>query len=237
MATILDIEKLGAINPETYFELTPESLGQDFLKTFSTGETAREQRLIQQTLLYAAETEKRIAAQTRRIEELETLSVEDTLTGLMNRRGFDRHLDHALARARRLGETGILIYCDLDNLKQTNDLHGHAAGDLLIRCAANTLERAIREIDIVARLGGDEFAILLTDTARRDAEKRIRTIQWRLDSAGVVVGGIDIPLRISMGSEPYGPHDIAEDLLHRADMAMYEAKRCRQAGPIKSAAE
>jgi len=65
----------------------------------------------------------------------------------------------------------------------------------------------------------------------------MRTLQWILDSAGTVARGEDIPLKVSMGYEPYGPQDTVEDLIHRADMTMYYNKRRKQAGPIQSAAE
>ena len=196
-----------------------------------------EQTLLERALRYAAETEQRMADQRRRIAELENLSFTDPLTGLPNRRGFETQLGQALARARRYGETGLIAFCDLDNLKEVNDTLGHAAGDSLVRCAAHTLARSIREIDSVGRLGGDEFGVLLVNTSWKDGVRRMRTLQWALDSAGTVHHGTDVALRVSMGFEPYGPDDTANDLIHRADMAMYYNKRRRQAGALRTAAE
>lgn len=197
----------------------------------------REQTLLERALLYAAETEQRMADQLERIAELESMSLTDAMTGLMNRRGFENQLNVALARARRYGETGLIAYCDLDNLKEVNDAFGHTAGDALLKCAAHTLASSIRETDCVGRLGGDEFAVLLINTGWKDAIRRMRTLQWVLDGAGTVHRGKDVPLKMSIGCEPYGPDDSAADLIHRADMAMYYNKRRKQAGLIRSAAE
>ena len=197
----------------------------------------REQTLLERALRYAAETEQQMAEQRERIAELENLSFTDPLTGLLNRRGFENHLGRALARARRYGEIGLIAYCDLDNLKDVNDTLGHAAGDDLVKCGARTLSISVREIDVVGRLGGDEFGVLLVNSRWKDGAQRMRTLQWMLDSAGTVYRGRDVPLKVSMGIEPYGPQDSVEDLIHRADMAMYYNKRRKQAGYRQMAAE
>jgi diguanylate cyclase (GGDEF)-like protein len=213
------------------------SIADQLLKDLPAGMERREQALLERALRYAAETEQRMADQRRRIAELENLSFSDPLTDLPNRRGFETQLGQALARARRYGEIGLIAYCDLDNLKEVNDSLGHAAGDKLVKCVARTLARSIREIDSVGRLGGDEFGLLMVNTSWKDGTKRMRTLQWALDSAGMVHQGKDVPLRVSIGYEPYGPNDTVEDLIHRADMAMYYNKRRRQAGFVRSAAE
>lgn len=213
------------------------AITDQLLKDLPNGIERRERTLLERALRYAAETEQRIADQRQRIAELENLSFADPLTGLLNRRGFEAQLGLALARARRFGETGLIAFCDLDNLKHVNDSLGHAAGDSLVRCAAQTLARSVREIDSVGRLGGDEFGVLLVSTAWKDGARRMRTLQWALDSAGAVHQGTEIPLRVSMGYEPYGPDDTVEELIHRADMAMYYNKRRRQAGVFRTAAE
>ncbi len=213
------------------------TLSHQLLRDLPTDNSEREQILVERALRYAAETEQRLADQRQRIVTLENLSSTDALTGLLNRRGFEHHLFLMLARARRYGETGVLAIADLDGFKAINDSYGHGAGDALLRCAAETLQDAVRESDVVARLGGDEFATLLVNTNWKGGQSRLRTLQWLCDSAGIVHRGHDIPLRISLGAEPYGPHDTVEDLLHRADMAMYYDKRRKQSGMVQSAAE
>jgi diguanylate cyclase (GGDEF)-like protein len=198
---------------------------------------ARHAALLDRVLAYAAKAEQRIAEQERRIAFLEGLSSTDELTGLLNRRGFTHQLNRVLATARRYGETGVLIYCDLDNLKQVNDGWGHAAGDDLIRAAANTFLTSVRESDVVGRLGGDEFGVILLQTTFRNGAKRARTLQWLIDRTRIAAGGVEVLVKASMGVEPYGPEDTAEDLLRRADMAMYDIKRRKRTGSPKIAAE
>jgi len=212
-------------------------LSRLLLRDLPTDITEREQALVARALRYAAETEQQLADQRQRIATLETLSSSDALKGLLNRRGFEHHLSLALARGRRYGETGLLAIADLDGFKEVNDAFGHCAGDALLRCAAETLSGAVRESDVVARLGGDEFAVLMVGTSWSGGQSRLRTLQWLCDTAGIVHRGHDVALRVSLGAEPYGPNDTVEDLLHRADMAMYYEKRRRQSGVVQTAAE
>lgn len=213
------------------------AITNQLLKDLPDNGDQREQTMLERALLYAAETEQRLAAQLERIAQLEDLSFTDPMTGLRNRRGFENQFGMTLARSRRYGETGIIAYCDLDNLKDINDRYGHGAGDELVKCCAHTLKNAVREIDTVGRLGGDEFAVLLVNSNWQDGVRRMRTLQWILDSAGTVNRGENIPLRVSMGYEPYGPQDNVDDLIHRADMAMYYNKRRKNSGVVQSAAE
>tara|TARA_B100000676_G_scaffold248099_1_gene251651 strand:- start:31016 stop:31723 length:708 start_codon:yes stop_codon:yes gene_type:complete len=214
-------------------------LSEELVRDLPNNEDQREQTIVERALQYAAESEQRIAAQRERIAELENLSSTEPLTKLPNRRVFENQFDRVIARARRYGETGVVEYCDLDNLKAVNDEFGHTAGDDLLRCAAQALKNSVREIDVIGRLGGDEFGVVLVNTSWKDGARRMRTIQWMLDSAGTVYRGKDISLEVSIGVEPYGPHDTVEDLIHRADMAMYYNKRRKQSGfqSTKSAAE
>lgn len=213
------------------------AITSQLLKDLPSASEQRGQTILERALLYAAETEQRMADQMARIAELENLSFTDPMTGLLNRRGFENQFKLTLARSRRYGEIGIIAYFDLDNLKETNDRFGHGAGDELVKCCADTLSKAVREIDTIGRLGGDEFCVLLVNTSWQNGVRRMRTLQWILDSAGIVKRGENIPLKVSMGYEPYGPDDSVEDLIHRADMAMYYNKRRKHTGVVKSAAE
>lgn len=231
------------MNINSEFPNDPEILARvgaitsQLLKDLPDAREHRGQTILEWALRYAAETEQRLARQLERIAELESLSVTDPMTGLLNRRGFEKQFGLALARSRRYGENGVIAYFDLDNLKEINDRLGHNAGDELVKCCAKTLVKAVRETDTVGRLGGDEFCVLLVNTNWQDGVRRMRTLQWVLDSAGTVHRGEDIPLKVSMGYEPYGPEDTVEDLIHRADMAMYFNKRRKHTGLVQSAAE
>ena len=116
---------------------------------------------LERVLVYAAEAEQKLADREQHIAYLQDLSLTDELTGLYNRRGFVEDFSRALTAAKCFGHEGMLLYCDLDDLKSVNDNFGHAAGDAMLRHAANMLKDSIREIDIVGRLGGDEFAVAL----------------------------------------------------------------------------
>ena len=96
---------------------------------------------------------------------------------------------------------------------------------------------AVRDCDVVGRLGGDELAVVLVQTSWRDGLKRAQTIQWRLEQTTLEFDGQTIPLRVSIGYEAYGPEDAIDDLICRADMAMYYFKRRKQAPIARVAAE
>ncbi len=179
---------------------------------------AQQRALLERALAYAAEAEQKLADRDQRIAYLQDLSLTDELTGLLNRRGFIQAFGRALAGARRYGHEGMLLYCDLDDFKSMNDIHGHAAGDELLRHIARVLGDSVRAIDIVGRLGGDEFAIALLQSSWRNGSKRARTVQYQLENSDFAIDGKLIPLRISIGCEPFGPDDQIDDLICRADM-------------------
>jgi diguanylate cyclase (GGDEF)-like protein len=202
----------------------------------SDTEEMRNRALLERALTVAAAAEERLAEQNRRIAFLESLSRTDELTGLNNRRGLVEELRKALARARRTGETGVVIFCDVDSFKAINDAYGHTAGDEVLRTIGQTIAASVREIDTVARLGGDEFAVILANTTRRDGAKRARMLQRDLDNCRHRIGASSVAVRVSLGIEPYGADDDADDLLARADMDMYCNKRRKAATQLRTAA-
>ena len=191
-----------------------------------TGSTQTERAdLLQQFLAYAAAAEQRIAEQRQRIAELESLSTTDELTGLLNRRGFELYLRQVLSAAGRHGEGGLLAYIDVDNFKAINDAHGHAGGDAVLRWIAGILSRSVRTSDCVARLHGDEFAVLLVRASPEHSATRIRRIQRAINATPVLNMGKPIGVSASIGVTAFGPNCDLEDVMHRADAAMYENKR------------
>ncbi len=188
------------------------------------------QRLVDLALAIATEAKRRLADQRARIAELELLSTQDPLTGLLNRRGFADRLHLALAEAKRHEEGGgVLVYIDLDGFKPINDSFGHAAGDEVLRQVASRLLTTVRETDAVGRLGGDEFAVLFTETSWHNGWRRAKTIERALNTTMAMVGDSLIAVRASVGIQAYGAKDGDADLLARADRAMYETKRARHA--------
>jgi diguanylate cyclase (GGDEF)-like protein len=157
------------------------------------------------------------------------LSITDGLTGLANRRGLMALGTQVLSMADRLRFPVELLYLDVDGLKPVNDDLGHEQGDCLLRDAAALLEATFRDSDVIARLGGDEFCVMLSGTATAGGEGAIVRLQAAIDqhndSAGrpyhvaVSVGHAGFPAEASLD---------LEELLGKADAAMYEVKRARR---------
>ncbi len=158
--------------------------------------------------------------------QLETQAVTDSLTGLLNRRGFHQALESSLARVDRNGKRMAILYIDLDGFKRINDSLGHDAGDEILCKVARLLETCMRPYDIIARMGGDEFTALLDsldqpEDAARVAEKLIELISVRHK-----IDGTEVTLGASIGIAHFPDCGVSVDqLLRSADMAMYEAKR------------
>ena len=157
---------------------------------------------------------------------LESLALQDPLTGLANRRLLADRMATALGHARRNSSSMALVYLDLDGFKRVNNTLGHGAGDVLLKMVAERLVATVREEDTVARLGGDEFMIALwhlnhTDDANKMAERAIAAVSQPYEIEGQVVR-----ITTSAGIGIYPVHgDDAETLMKRADAALYEAKR------------
>jgi diguanylate cyclase (GGDEF)-like protein len=199
--------------------------------------SARVAPLFEQAIAAAAKVEERIAEQKARIAYLETLSQTDELTGLLNRRGFHEHLRRALANARRYGDSGVLVFCDVDDFKAVNDSYGHSVGDEVLQRLAETIKDNVRETDAVARLGGDEFAVLMTQTNWRNGYKRAQVLNRAINRQPIHIKRKAIAVQVSFGVEPFGPDDEEANLVARADMAMYCNKRKKASVSFIHAAE
>jgi len=167
-----------------------------------------------------------IAGRKRTERRLEQLSLHDELTGLKNRRGFYVLLPEQAKRARRSGARLVVLYGDIDGFKAINDSLGHKRGDEVLKAVAEALRVAFRETDLIARLGGDEFCAV----AESPSEPAV--LAQRLDEAIAAVGeDLRLPVTLSYGTvvTDWRGLDDPDELLTRADMLMYEAKRARQA--------
>jgi diguanylate cyclase (GGDEF)-like protein len=160
---------------------------------------------------------------------LKRLVAVDALTGIANRRHFDRMLERELRRARRNGEPLSLVFLDLDEFKLYNDTYGHARGDEVLRRVAQTLDETFRRGgDLVARYGGEEFAVVLPGVDGRRAglyAERLRRRIWRLAIPYPASRNAD-RVTISGGVATLVEGEIAapDDLLYAADQALYRAK-------------
>ena len=177
-----------------------------------------------------------IAAHKEMEEFLRGLTDVDELTGLLNRRGFFVKVDDVRRRARRGNRQVLLMYFDVDGLKRVNDERGHADGDKLLVAVADVLRVAFRGQDVVARLGGDEFAAMALLGRDRDELLDRQAIELRLQEAlrtkRKELGG-DYELSVSFGSMVANHTELEEidELLARADQAMYGVKRARRREP------
>lgn len=172
-------------------------------------------------------------------EKIRDLAYYDSLTGLSNRRLLQDRLAVGLAASRRTGQHGALMLLDLDNFKPLNDEQGHAVGDLLLIEVARRLTGSVRELDTVARLGGDEFVVLLGGLHADPAAARVQAMAI----AEKIRNALTEPYRLSIGHDDQstewiehqcsssigvvlfqGRETAGQELLKRADAAMYQAK-------------
>lgn len=166
-----------------------------------------------------------IAELRARVAELEQVADTDTLTPLPNRRRFLRELDRVVGAAERHGTPAAILYIDLNELKSVNDRHGHLAGDAALIHVARLLQGLIRTTDLVARIGGDEFGLILDHLDHNSAIETADRIGRCIAAAPLDLGGSLIPLRAAIGVATILPGDSADDVVRRADRAMYLAKQ------------
>ncbi|RKY14735.1 MAG: hypothetical protein DRP82_03355 [Planctomycetota bacterium] len=161
----------------------------------------------------------------RLVKRLERLARVDSLTGVFNRRYFERRFSLETDRARRYNRPLSLLLLDMDGLKEINDKCGHAAGDAALKALARLMNRTSRAADAVCRIGGDEFVIILPETALKDALKKAEALQSQVRKLRVECVDKKINLRVSVGVAQFNPNEKPEDFLARADAAMYRAKQ------------
>jgi diguanylate cyclase (GGDEF)-like protein len=158
-------------------------------------------------------------------------SLTDELSGLYNRRGFYAFAQQHLRLASRSKRGLAVVFLDLDGLKHINDTYGHAAGDQALVDVARILQETFRDSDIIARMGGDEFAVMVLDTEREQAEHLCARLESSLDRLNASRSR-QYELSLSTGichCQP-APPCCADELIARADQAMYEQKRRKKAG-------
>jgi diguanylate cyclase (GGDEF)-like protein/PAS domain S-box-containing protein len=157
---------------------------------------------------------------------LEYHAFHDSLTGLPNRRIFLDRLQHALKRVERTGEIHAVLFADIDRFKLTNDSLGHQTGDELLVEIANRLRHVTREGDTLARFGGDEFTLLLENIdSPETANAAARRVLDAVREPMTLSGGRTITASVSIGVALSTAGSTPDDILHDADVAMYQAKR------------
>ena len=165
-----------------------------------------------------------VAEQTAEISRLGQLAETDPLTGLANRRAFDKHLQQRMAQHQRDGQRFCLMIVDIDQFKSINDQFGHLMGDRLLQQIAGVLTRNVRQADIVFRVGGDEFAIILpatdsaqaTHLAKRIVEQVVKNTRDEFDS---------LSIGLSIGLADSNTEWTKDQLVELTDKAMFQSKR------------
>jgi diguanylate cyclase (GGDEF)-like protein len=175
--------------------------------------------LLSSLLSAVLESDLRATAAARELEQAQREAEVDALTGLLNRRGWDRYLQVEEERFRRFGDPACVVVIDLDRLKTVNDTQGHEAGDRYIQQAARVLAGTVRDADVLARLGGDEFGIVAVGSTPEQARELVLRADRAMRSSGVAG---------SFGFAPYSVVTGFPGAWRAADEAMYEQKRHRR---------
>ncbi|MDO8989222.1 MAG: diguanylate cyclase [Sideroxyarcus sp.] len=173
----------------------------------------------------ADEAEARIKELEQELEQVSELVREDQLTGALNRRGLDESLERELKRADRSKSAVSIAMLDIDNFKHLNDSLGHQAGDLALVHLTRVIKETLRPADSVGRYGGEEFLIVLPDSDLKAAIEAMQRLQRDLTKKFFLHNNERVLVTFSAGVALRGENEEAEDLIGRADKAMYLAKR------------
>jgi diguanylate cyclase (GGDEF)-like protein len=204
----------------SYRNVTEESALQEHLRQLLDREKQRAEAL-------EAAVGERTKDLLSALEQVTRLSRTDALTGMLNRRSFTEEADRLLRIATRSGRELGMLLLDIDHFKQVNDRYGHLAGDLILRKTAEALASCVRSTDLVARFGGEEFVVLLVDPEGEAVAKcaeRCRNAVREIPLPALVEGAIGL-VTISVGVATFPSQaKTLDDLIHRADQALYSAK-------------
>jgi diguanylate cyclase (GGDEF)-like protein len=176
-------------------------------------------------------TETGLAIQSFRLhEKIREMTFKDGLTGVYNRRYFDNYLPREVFRSARYKHDLSLIYVDLDYFKNINDLHGHPAGDLVLKQVAERLGQGLRNVDIVARMGGDEFAVILPEVGPAGLQLVANRLFKSITEIPILLEQLGFPnqkIGVSMGMAVQTQNQSGDftRLIKQADESLYKAKR------------
>ncbi len=191
----------------------------------STQEMRGTNKLLEERLMLS---KSEISNLQHSLEAIRAESLTDPLTGLGNRKYFDRSIEVAVQQALAHGQPLSLLMFDIDHFKSFNDSYGHLTGDQVLRLVGMSLRQTIKGQDITARYGGEEFAVVLPNTALRQAltvadhiRRAVMAKELKKKSTGEILGRVTISVGVSM----LRPGDDTDSLIERADACLYAAKR------------
>lgn len=167
--------------------------------------------------------EMRIAELEKALVEASAAALTDPLTGALNRRGFEQECEREIARAARRGTGYAVVFIDLDDFKSLNDACGHDVGDCALVGLVRLLKNSLRPTDVISRFGGEEFVLLLPETSLVDAETIANRVLKAYSTR--VIPGTQRCVTFSAGVSALTNEESLDDVIRRADAAVYRAKR------------
>ncbi|MBU1775784.1 MAG: diguanylate cyclase [Gammaproteobacteria bacterium] len=218
LKTIAEILEKRTLTESAYFELKD---GRTLRMISNTVIATEGNRYLGRFWLFEDATEEK-----KRLELAEMRGEQDALTMLYNRRRYDQDLQRIIAQAERDGSRVALLVFDLDDFKPINDIHGHAAGDIVLRQIAQKLSGQMRRNEVLYRIGGDEFALLLLNASNEEVKMLAERIVQSVHSLSFEFDGTTSRIDCSLGIALFPDDaDSIQSLLNLADHAMYEAKK------------
>jgi diguanylate cyclase len=225
MSTSYDASLSGASEKLTSAQSSEEIRSVVDTLTKSTHEMRDTNKALEERL---ALSRTEISNLQQSLEAIRAESLTDPLTGLGNRKYFDRSIETLVQNAMASGEPLSLLMFDIDHFKSFNDSYGHLTGDQVLRLVGMSLKQTIKGQDITARYGGEEFAVVLPNTALRQAltvadhiRRAVMSKELKKKSTGEILGRVTISVGVSM----LKPGDDTDSLIERADACLYAAKR------------
>lgn len=170
--------------------------------------------------------QKEIEERKKAQAALERLATQDSLTGVANRRYFLEISSRIIEQAKRYQRPVSVVMIDIDHFKEMNDTFGHKTGDKVLVHISRLMQSILRKVDILGRYGGDEFVILLPETTHEGARRLTERIRQAIAQQPITAGGVSIPITLSIGlaSNVKEPSLSLDELLQRADRALYDSK-------------
>jgi diguanylate cyclase len=217
---------LDGANAKLGTALTPEQV-KATVETLvkSTSEMRQTNKMLEERLTLS---KSEISDLQHSLEAIRAESLTDPLTGLGNRKYFDRMIEASVQNALANGEPLSLLMFDIDHFKSFNDTYGHLTGDQVLRLVGMSLQQTIKGQDVTARYGGEEFAVVLPNTALRQAltvadhiRRAVMAKELKKKSTGEILGRVTISVGVSM----LKPDDDSDALIDRAEACLYAAKR------------
>lgn len=235
------LRERDTLNPPYIIFLTAKRAPNDMVRALDAGASDCIRKPYDWDELHAR---IRVGARTLKLQdqlhavqkEMRNLAMNDMLTGIYNRRAIAERLEQELARTRRSGVPLSVGLVDLDQLKEINDTWGHQSGDAAIIAIANTARKLIRKSDVLGRWGGDEFLIIALGEIENETNPLFERIRKSTEESAVMFDGNEIPMTVSIGVATATADETVEELLHRADLALYHVKKNGRNGIAYAAA-